>query len=188
MSPLYRLNFRREAFRRARAEAWTRAIGLGIWLAYFGVLTVVVGLYALNLDSLRRRSEGLGRQIARQHAVGTAGADWVASPEDAALAEPWVGDVARWRDLLVRLPRLLPEGGRLTALQWNPDELTGGERRLVLNGLLRAERDADPTAAVTDLVSAIAADSLVSAHFRSVRLVSTRTATDGTAEFQVECR
>ena len=188
MSPLYRLNFRREAFRRERAEARVRAIGLAVWLAYFGVLAVVVGLYALNHDSLRRRSEGLERQIARQRADSNGGDGWIPRPEEAALVEPWVGDVARWRDLLVRLPGLLPEGGRLTALQWNPDELTGGERRLVLNGLLRADRDADPTAAVTDLVGAIAADSLVSAHFRSVRLVSTRTAADGTAEFTVECR
>ena len=52
MTPVFLINFRREAFRRERAEARRRAIGLGVWLAYFGGLAVLLGLYGLNCAEL----------------------------------------------------------------------------------------------------------------------------------------
>ena len=189
MSTPFQINFRREAFRRERAEARRRAVGLGVWLAYFGTLTVLLGLYGLNCAELGARTRQLQRQIARQHALNHGAAAWVPSADDAATAEPWVADAGRWRDLLGRLPRLLPEGARLTSLQWNPDAVSGGERKLLLIGVLRVDSKRDRMAGVTDIVGVLSRDSLLSAHFRSVRLLSTRTHEGSPdADFQLECK
>jgi len=189
MNTPFQINFRREDFRRERANVRGRAVGLGVWLAYFGTLAVVLGLYGLNCVALESRTHQLERQIARQRALRHGAGDWVASAEEAAVVEPWLADTGRWRDLLGRLPRLLPAGARLTSLEWNPEDVSGGSRRLVLSGLLRPDPGHDRTAGVTDIVGAISRDSLFAAHFRSVRLLSTRTR-DGNpdAEFQLECR
>jgi len=189
MSALFQINFRREAFRRERADARRRAVGLGVWLTYFGALAVLFGLYGLNCAALETRTERLGRQLARQRALQQGADEWIASPAEAAAVEPWVGDAGRWRDLLGRLPRLLPEGARLTGIDFNPDQVSGGERKLILHGVLRVDSRRDRTAAVTDFVSVVAKDSLFAAQFRSVRLVSTRARDGGPeAEFEVECR
>jgi hypothetical protein len=185
----FQINFRREAFRRERAEARRRAVGIGVWLTYFGVLAVLIGLYGLNCAALQTRTEQLERQLARQRSLRQGGTEWVASATDVAGVEPWVSDAGRWRDLLGALPRLLPEGARLTGIQFNPDGVTGGERKLLLDGVLRTEPRLGGTAGVTDFVSTIARDSLFASQFHSVRLVSTR-AREGSpeAEFEVECR
>ncbi len=188
MSPLFRVNFRREAFRRERAEARARATWLGVWLTYFGGLAVLLGLYGLNCASLESRTRNLEKQVARERAQHHTGTEWIASPNEAAAVEPWVADTNRWRDLLGRIPRLLPAGARLTSLQWNPDGISGGERKLVLAGVLREDPRRDRIVSVTDFVGVLAKDSLVSSSFRSVRLVSTRLREGGEAEFQVECQ
>lgn len=189
MSAQYQINFRREAFRRERTEARRRAVGLGVWLGYFGALAVLLGLYGLNCAALGRRSEQLDRQLAHQRMLRQGGSDWVASPAEVATVEPWVSDTGRWRDLLGALPLLLPDGARLTSIQFNPDGVSGGERKLLLNGTLRVDRRSDGTAGVTAFVAEIARDSLFASQFHSVRLVSTRAGDGGRdAEFVVECR
>lgn len=188
MSPAFRINFRREAFRQERTDARARATWLGVWLTYFGGLAVLLGLYGLNCVSLQSRTRQLERQLVRERAQHAGGTEWIATPNEAAAVEPWVADTNRWRDLLGRLPRLLPDGARLTGLQWNPDAISGGERKLLLTGVLRDESRRDRMASVTDFVAVLAKDSLVSAHFRSVRLVSTRVREGGESEFQVECQ
>lgn len=189
MNTLYQVNFRREAFRRERAEARRRAVGLGVWLTYFGVLAVLLGLYGLNWSELGSRTRQLQRQIESQREQSLAGADWSPPASDAGLAEPWVSDLGRWRDLLTRLPRLLPEGIRLTSVRFNPDGVTGGERKLLLSGVMRVGSRLDRMSGVTDLVSVVSRDSLFAAHFKSVRLVSTRSRDDvPDAQFELECR
>ena len=189
MSMLFQINFRREAFRRERAEARRRAVGLGIWLTYFGVLAVLLGLYGLNWSQLGSRTKQLQRQIARQQASSQAGADWTPTPTEAALAETWVSDAGRWRDLLGRLPTLLPANARLTNLQFNPDGASGSERKLLLTGVLRVDARRESMAGVTDFVTLVSRDSLFARHFRSVRLVSTRVSEGGReSEFELECR
>jgi hypothetical protein len=189
MSVQFQINFRREAFRRERTEARRRAVGIGVWLTYFGVLAVLLGLYGLNCAALGKRTEQLERQLARQRALREGGSEWIASATDVAQVEPWVADAGRWRDLLGALPRLLPEGARLTGIQFNPEGVSGGERKLLLDGVLRVNSKLDGTAGVTDFVSVIAHDSLFASQFHSVRLVSTRAREGGPeAEFEVECR
>ena len=185
----FQINFRREAFRRERTEARRRAMGIGVWLTYFGVLAVLIGLYGLNCAALQTRTEQLERQLARQRVLRQGGSEWVAPGTDVAAVEPWVSDAGRWRDLLGALPRLLPDGARLTGIQFNPDGVTGGERKLLLDGVLHTEPGLGGTAGVTDFVSMIARDSLFASQFHSVRLISTR-AREGSAEaeFEVECR
>ncbi len=189
MNAPFQVNFRREDFRRERAESRRRALGLGVRLAYFGVLALVLGLYFLNLTELRSRTRNLDRHLARQRALHLDDAPWTPPPEEASLAEPWVSDLARWRDLLARLPQLMPEGTRLTGLQYNPDGVSGGERKLVLHGVLRVDARRDRMAGVTDLVAIVARDSVFASRFKSVRLVSTRSRQDSPdAEFELECR
>jgi hypothetical protein len=189
MSAQFQINFRREAFRRERTEARRRAVGIGVWLTYFGALAVLLGLYGLNCSALETRTEQLEHQLARQRTLRQGGSEWIASATDVAAVEPWVSDAGRWRDLLGALPRLLPEGARLTGIQFNPDGVTGGERKLILSGVLRVDSRLDGTAGVTDFVTVIARDSLFASQFRSVRLVSTRAREGGPeAEFEVECR
>ncbi len=185
----FQINFRREAFRRERTEARRRALGLGVWLTYFGALAVLLGLYGLNWSELGTRTRQLQRQITRQHSISHAGADWTPTPAEAAQAESWVSDAGRWRDLLGRLPRLLPEGARLTHLQFNPDGVSGGERKLLLTGVLRTDARRESIAGVTDFVTRVSRDSLFSSNFRSVRLVSTRVSQGNSeSEFELECK
>ncbi len=189
MSNLFAINFRREDFRRERADARRRAVGLGARLAYFGVLSLMLGLYGLNCSELRTRTRNLDRQLARQRTQHQAGQPWQPAANDAALAEPWVADLSRWRDVLARLPDLLPEGARLTSFRYNPDGVSGGERRLLLTGILRVDSRRDRMAGVTDFVAAVAGDSVFSRDFKSVRLLSTRAIENSTdAEFELECR
>ena len=189
MSTPFQINFRREAFRRERAEARRRAIGLGVWVTYFGALAVLLGLYALNWSELGARTKQLQRQIARQRVSSQVGADWSPPPAEAARAEDWVKDVGRWRDLLERLPRLLPEGARIRHFQFNPDGVSGGERKLLLAGALRDDGRGESRAGVTGFVEVVARDPLFSSRFRSVRLISTRaSSTRGESEFELECK
>jgi hypothetical protein len=189
MSGLFLVNFRREDFRRQRTNARRRAYGLGVRLAYFGVLALVMGLYGLNCSELRTRTRTLDRQLGRQRALHLAGAPWKPAPSEATLAEPWVADLARWRDVLARLPGLLPEGARLTSLRWNPEGVSGGERRLLLAGVLRVDSRRDRMAGVTDFVAVVARDSVFASQFKSVRLLSTRSLElSPDAEFELECR
>jgi hypothetical protein len=189
MNTPFRINFRREAFRRQRTDSRRRALLLGVWLAYFGVLAVTLGLYALNWNELASRTRQLSHQIERQRLAHAAGADWKPAATDAGLAGPWVNDVARWRDLLVRLPTLMPEGVRITNLRFNPDGVMGGERKLLLSGVLRMRGDRDRIGGVTDFVTVVSRDSVFASHFRSVRLLSTNTREgEPDALFELECR
>src|SRR5262249_61558886 len=72
--------------------------------------------------------------------------EWIATSAEVAAVEPWVTDTGRWRDLLAALPRLLPEGARLTSIQFNPDGATGGGRKPPFGGVgpARTPRERPP--------------------------------------------
>jgi len=57
VNPFFNINFRREAYLQEMAKARRRVIALGVWIAYFGLLGVLLGLYGLNCSSLARRTQ-----------------------------------------------------------------------------------------------------------------------------------
>lgn len=188
MSLVFQINFRREAFRRERERARARVVRLGSWLAYFGVLAVVLGLYALNLASLDSRTRGLERMAVRMRALEAGGGDWRPREEDMLEIQGHAVDAGLWRDRLVRVGRVLPTTARLTSLQWNPDNLSGGDARLLLNGICRVPSGQDRMQSVMTFVSALQADTLIATSFRNIRLVSTSATESGDARFVIECR
>ena len=190
MSPMFTINFRREAFQRERAKARRRAALLGVWLAYFGALGVVLGLYGLNCDSLRTRTRMMERQVAFLRIGQQEGHDWRPTSTDVAEVEARVTDARRWSGLLARLPGVLPAQARLLSLQYNPEQASGaGERKFVITGEYRVPSGHDRTTSVMAFVNALARDSVFAANYPNVRLVTSRAAESGDgAEFVIECR
>lgn len=189
MTPTFTINFRREAYLRERARTRRRAVQLGLWLAYFGALAVVLGLYALNTASLARRTAMLERQVEHLRRQPQGG-DWRPGQAEADLVARSLEDAARWRDRLDRLTVLLPANARLTDVDFNPDQASGGGRpRLMVTGELRPGGGGDRMQQVLAFVGTLSRDSLFSAGYANVRLVTTRASAFGEgAEFVIECR
>ena len=189
MSTTYTINFRREAFQRERAKMRRRATLLGVWLAYFGALAVILGLYGLNCVVLARRTAMIERQVARLRAAPHSTRDWRPTIADAREVDNRITDTRAWADRLQRLPRILPTQARLTSIQFNPDQVSGDARKLILAGEYRIPAGHDRTTSVMAFVEALARDSVFAASYHNVRLVSTRVAASGDgAEFVIECR
>ena len=180
MMPVYAINFRREAFQQQIRRARERAVRLGMWVLYFGALGIVLGLYGLNCASLSERTTRIERQVSRlrQQSAG-----------DVLRVSTYLRDPKQWQLRLPRLPQLLPANARLTAVQFNPDNVSGSvEAKLVLTGELRAGGQ-DRMQAVMEFVNTLSRDSVFAAGYTNVRLVTTRANASGDgAEFVVECR
>lgn len=189
MSTTFAINFRREVFQRERAKARRRALRLGLWLAYFGALAVVLGLYALNTVSLARRTATLERQVEHRRLHPT-GADWRPGQVEADLVARVLQDGVGWRDRLARLASIMPPNARLTDLEFNADNASGAApRKLLITGELRPAGGGDRMQQVLGFVGALSRDSVFSAGYTNVRLVTTRaSATGEAAEFVIECR
>lgn len=189
MNPVFTINFRREAYLKELARARRRVLSIGLWLTYFGVLGVILGVYGLNCASLAQRTRLVERQSARLKALRDAGQEWRPSTTDLADVERRATDVRAWRDKLARLPEILPPNTRVTAFQFNPDAVSGGPTKLVLTGRLRVESGQDRMQGVMTFVNALSRDSLFSRTWPNVRLVTTRATDSGEAtEFVVELR
>ncbi|MFN8586239.1 MAG: hypothetical protein U0704_00420 [Candidatus Eisenbacteria bacterium] len=189
MSPLYAINFRREAFQQQVKRQRERAVRLGLWVLYFGALAVVLGLYGLNCAALDSRTRMIERQVARLRQQSAGDANWRPRREDVVRVADDVRDTRRWHARLVRLPGLLPANARLSSIQFNADNLSGaGSAKLVLAGELRSGGQ-DRMQAVMDFVNVLQRDSVFAAGYTNVRLVTTRANANGDgAEFVVECR
>lgn len=189
MNATFTINFRREVFQRERARARRRAVRLGMWLAFLGALAVVLGLYALNAISLARRTASLERQVEFRRRQ-PASSDWRPGPPEVELLARSLRDVSDWRDRLARLAELVPPNARVTDVQFNPDNASGGAtRKLVLTGELRPTGGGDRMQQVLSFVGTLSADSIFSAGYANVRLVTTRASATGEgAEFVIECR
>lgn len=185
----FTINFRREAFQKEQARARRRVIRLGLWLAYFGALTVVIGLYGLNCTSMASRTRMLERQTARLRQVQAGDQAWQPSPTDAVQAEAALLNTRMWRDRLARLSEILPPGARIHSLQFNPDNTSGAGAKFVINGEIRSA-GRDRMQSVMGFVDALSRDSVFTAGLGAVRLASTRASAVGgdEAEFVVECR
>lgn len=189
MSTIFAINFRREAFQRERAKTRRRAIVLGLWVAYFGALGVLFGLYGLNLSSISRRIALVERQTDRMRHLGQSG-DWHPGSQEAAEVERHVRNPRIWRDRLARLPQMLPPNARLSSLQFNPENSGGTtDSKLVITGVMRSGAGGDRIQQVMTFVNTISRDSVFSADYPHIRLVTTRavSGSDG-AEFVIECR
>lgn len=186
---LFTINFRREAFQQEQLRARRRVLRLGLWLAYFGALAVVLGLYGLNCASMAGRTRTLERQTARLRQVQAGEQVWRPSPQDAALAQAALLNTRVWRDRLARLTEIMPPGAQLQSLQFNPDNTSGAGAKLVITGAIRSA-GRDRMQSVMGFVDALSRDSVFTAGFNAVRLATTRASAAGgdEAEFVVECR
>ena len=190
MTPVFTINFRREAYEREQARIRARVVTLGVWVAYFGLMAVILGLYGLNAVAFARRTAMIERQAKRQQEMKGRVAEWSLGAEDiGAITRNLDGLSSHWRQLM-RLSQLLPPNARVTTLAHNPDNLTGaGTRRLVISGLMRTETVQDRVRGVVNLVAALGADSSFSHSYSSVKLASTKADEGGgTVEFTIECR
>jgi len=191
MSPVFTINFRREVYRRELARARRRMVMLGVWVTYFGLLGVVLGLYGLNCASLTRRIRQIERQAAQARAAQSLAT--ASKIDEAQLVEIQLvhGSAPRWRDRLARLAELLPPNVAVASVAVNPNNQPGADERnlLVIAGQLRGG-GGDRAAAVVELVSKLQGDSAFSAGYRNVRLISSRAATGEApiTEFTIECR
>jgi len=192
MPAVFTINFRREMYQRELARSRARVISLGVWLSYFGALVVIFGLYGLNCATVSARTRVVERQAAAMRSQRSDEVDWSRQPAEMALIERGISDSRRWRERLERLAIALPANARLHSIEFNPAGLSGGTEwnRLVLSGVLRAGPKQDRMKEVAALVSVLQRDSVLSRHFSSIRLATTRvTETSGeSADFVIECR
>lgn len=192
MNTTFSINFRREVYQRELARSRARVVSLAVWLSYFGCLAVIFGLYALNFSALIQHTR-LTEQIARtQRSTSTEQVDWTNQPDQIALIERGARDGFRWRRRFERIAEVLPANVRLKSIQFNPTAASGGANwnRLLLNGTIQTAANQDRMGEVTRIVSAIQRDSLMAAHFQTIRLASTRIAENAgsNTEFTIECR
>ncbi|HTO91062.1 MAG TPA: hypothetical protein VMJ70_08015 [Candidatus Sulfotelmatobacter sp.] len=192
MSPVFTINFRREVYQRELARSRARVIGLGVWLTYFGVIAVIFGLYGLNCAVVANRTKIVERQAAAMKARSAAQVDWSKKAAQMALVERGVADPRLWRQRLERISMVLPPDTRLTSIDFNPGGASGASdwNRLVLSGVVKSPPDQDRMRSVAALVSKLQRDSLLAAHYHSIRLASTRVSdpTGNSADFVIECR
>lgn len=191
MTPLFTINFRREAYLKEVARARRRVIALGLWVAYFGVLTVVLGLYGLNCAAMTRRVHQIERQArALRQAQGAQA--WRVSQTELGTVERYVESPALWRDRLGRLAVLQPPNARLTSIAVNPQNLSGAQdqNKLVIVGELRGIPGQEKMRSIMAFVNQLHADSVFAVGYRNIRLASTRTVEEGggVTEFVIECR
>ncbi|OGF13119.1 MAG: hypothetical protein A2W00_05420 [Candidatus Eisenbacteria bacterium RBG_16_71_46] len=192
MSTLFTINFRREAYRRQLAHARRRVLMLGGWVAYFGVVGIVLGLYALNGLGLAGRVRRIERQTTQFMQTKDKHDRWEVAPAELATVERLVINPVRWRDRLTRLGALLPPDARIVSLAANPDDRASAEERnrLVIAGELRLSANQERMGGIMQLVSALRADSLFSAGYANIRLASTRIVEGpgSTTQFVIECQ
>jgi Tfp pilus assembly protein PilN len=192
MSPVFTVNFRREAYRLELTRTRQRAVAVGIWVAYFGVLVIVLGLYGLNCASLNQRTHLIEAQSARIQTRSDSTAAWLPGPAELAQVERSLANPRHWQIRLVRLATLLPGDAQLTSVSANPDNQSGGadQERLLIAGILRPAPGQDRMQGIMALVAALHSDSLFSGQYRTIRLVESRIGgdADAPADFRIECR
>ena len=190
MNALFTINFRREAYVQEVARRRRRVISLGVWVGYFGVIAMLLGLYGLNCAALARHSAQLERQTTQIRRNGSSSQTNELEPGDLALVESYVLNTRRWRDRLARIGELMPPEARLTGVAINPRNLSdaGSQNVLMISGEIRNAAGADRMQGVMKIVAALRADSTFRIGYQNIRLASTNVAEDGSANFEIECR
>jgi hypothetical protein len=166
-------------------------IALGVWVAYFGVLAILVGLYGLNAVALSRHTRQIERQTARARQLQGVAGNWKVGQQELNQVENYIRNPRQWHDRLARLATILPPNVRLASMVVNPQNVSGSpdENKLVITGQFKPAPGQDRMQGVMKIVSTIHGDSLLKQSYQNVRLASTRAVeTDGAAEFVIECR
>jgi hypothetical protein len=191
MSTIFTINFRREAYQMELARTRRRTVAVGAWVAYFGVLAVVLGLYGLNCGSLLRRARQLESQNTRLRSDQGPQAAWQPAAAEIAQVERVLANPRLWQTRLARLATLLPPNAALSTVSVNPDNLSGGGEhdRLVITGVLRPTSGQDRMQGIMQLLSTLRGDSEFAANYRTIKLAESRIGgPDAPAEFRIECR
>lgn len=192
MTPIFTINFRREVYQRELARTRRRLVMVGGWVAYFGFLCVVLGLYGLNCTSLTRRVGQIERQAAQLRAAQNSRTDWQVGTAELASAQKVQANSRVWRDKMVRLAQILPINAALSTVAVNPDNANNvaDQNKLVISGQMRVPPGVDRMRGVVQMVSALQGDSTFSYGYKNIRLASSRiTESAGSiAEFVIECR
>jgi hypothetical protein len=161
-----------------------------VWVAYFGVFTVLLGFYGLNCASLAQRASIVERQAARLRVTTPSRVDWRLNGSQLTQLERFASSTRNWRDRMWRLGELLPPNSRITSLVVNPRNQSdaASANMLVVTCELKPTGSQDRMQSVMSLVSVLRADSVFASSYASVKLANTRVAEDGSAEFTIECR
>ena len=190
MNALFTINFRREAYIQEVARRRRHVIALGAWVAYFGLIAIVLGLYGLNCSALAKRSAQLERQTTQIRRNGASPLTNQLEPGDLALVESYVSNPRRWRDRLARIGGLMPPEARLTGVAINPRNLSdaASQNVLMISGEIRNAPGSDRMQGVMKIVAALREDSTFRIGYQNIRLASTNVSEDGNANFEIECR
>ncbi len=191
MSTTFTINFRREAWEQEQARARRRVVALGVWVAYFGVMALLLGLYGLNAVMFSRRVATMERQAKSLRVEAGQRVAWSFTPAEIAQIESAVENPRRWRERMGRLADLTPPTARVSSLALNPQNVTGVDSPpFIITGTLRAADAQERMRSVMNFVSTLHSDSAFSRGYRNIQLGSTSSsaASDPTAEFTIECR
>lgn len=192
MTPIFTINFRREVYQRELARTRRRLLMVGGWVAYFGLLSIVIGLYGLNCASLTRRVGQIERQAAQLRAAQNSRTDWQVGTAELSAAQKVQANPRVWRDKLARLTQLVPINVALGSVAVNPDNASNStdQNKLVITGQMRIPAGVDRMRGVVQLVTALQSDSTFSSGYRNIRLASSRIneSSNPIAEFVIECR
>lgn len=188
---LFTINFRRETFEREIARSRRRIVHLSAWLAYFGIVGLVLYIYGLNYVALERRTQQVERQIEMFSQSGNLPRRISLDPTQTAAIERFHMSPRRWRDRLSRLAELIPDNAILSSVAVNPgnSNQAADQNKLVIAGRLKAASEEDPTRGVVQLIASLQSDSAFAAGYQSIKLShSTVGSAAGTTEFVIECR
>jgi hypothetical protein len=192
VTPLFHVNFRREVYQRERERVHRRVVALGLWVAYFGVLALVLGLYGLNCSVLHRRERLADTRLARMRASHMLPERLSLGAAELALVEHAVRNPRIWHERMARLAALLPPDAALQSVTVNPDNLSSeaDQNRMVIEGTMRSPAGQDRMPGVMQLVAALHADSAFAAGYQSIKLVKSNMAMGEppTTNFTIECR
>lgn len=189
MTPVFTINFQREALTRRQHRERSRVVGLALWLSYFGALAAVLGLYGLNCQTITQRAVQIERESYHLGTLELHGDVTGVPPAEVDEVEKFASNPWRWHERLAHLARTLPADARITSLAVNPDGVSGtpDQNKLVIQGQIRGRSDVQ---SVMGVLASLQRDSVFAADYSSIRLVSTHAAaeTGQSAEFVIECR
>jgi len=192
VSAIFTINFRREAYLKELARTRRRLYVIGGWVAYYGLLVVILGLYGLNCFSLTGRVKQIEVQEERIRAAQHHQDEWQVGTSELVQIARYEANPRLWRDRLTRLASILPANATVTSIAVNPDNLSGASEMnaLVITGVMRVPGSQDRMQDVVRLVGAMHADSVFSRSYSNIRLASSRSVDlgGGEVQFVIECR